>query len=202
MPIDPATVIIDGQHVSKAALRDLLNELDSRILAPEVAADYAWFGTLNPDRIECYPRLISDSQLSLVNSSVMLTSFIAPWTKQINALTLHNNNSAGVGMTYAAMGLYTVAANGDLSLVARTDSDTSLMTATFTTYTRALSTTGGYPASYLMEYSQRYALGVLVTGATTVPSPRAKSTTGPLGAAMLPRIGGRTGTIHAALPAA
>jgi hypothetical protein len=66
------------------------------------------------------------------------------------------------------MGLYTFDET-TVTLVARTANDTTLFTATNTTYTRSFDTAGGYPASYTLMAGTRYGIGVLSVG-TTLPS--------------------------------
>lgn len=62
------------------------------------------------------------------------------------------------------MGIYSVAANGDLTLVASTPNDTTLFAATFTSYSKALS------AALNKVAGQRYALGLIVVTAAAIPS--------------------------------
>ena len=67
------------------------------------------------------------------------------------------------------MGLYIVdEQTGAMAMIARTDSDTSLFAAGSTVYTRAFSTTGGYPASVTLAAGTRYAAALIWMG-TTAP---------------------------------
>lgn len=72
--------------------------------------------------------------------------------------------AAAATPTLARVGLYTVAANGDGTLVASTPNDTALFASTNTAYTKSWST------PYTLVKGQRYALGVLVVTAATAPS--------------------------------
>jgi hypothetical protein len=73
-------------------------------------------------------------------------------------------------LTAVRWGLYEVASNGDLTLVARTAQLTSgVYTATFTEYTSPLATAGGFPASYTLIEGRRYALAQIVTFSGTAP---------------------------------
>ena len=62
------------------------------------------------------------------------------------------------------MGVYSVAGNGDLTLVASTPNDTSLFAATFTAYPKALS------ASLQKTAGARYAAALLVVSGATMPT--------------------------------
>lgn len=73
-----------------------------------------------------------------------------------------SGTAAGATPTLCRMGVYSVAANGDLTLVGACTNDTSLFATINTRYVRSLS------ASYPAVLGQRYAIAVLVvTGAAT-----------------------------------
>lgn len=85
-------------------------------------------------------------------------------------ITLSNISfaSAGVtssGLTLCRFGIYTRSGT-TMTLVARTASDTTIGATANTKYTRALDTTGGYPATYSMTAGSEYFLAVLSTGST------------------------------------
>ena len=115
------------------------------------------------------PRLAVSSTRTLTNGTVFGTVF----TPQEN-FTLSNfqmyATTGGTdvgGTTVRRMGLFTM--SGDTAtLVARTDSDATLFTANNTIYTRALSTTGGFPSSYSLVSGTTYMVGVIAynTGGT------------------------------------
>ena len=72
-----------------------------------------------------------------------------------------------IGATHIRIGLYSVnSLDGSLSLVARTDSDTSLFATSNTKYTKTLSTTGGYPSTYSLITGNRYAVGIIFLSQT------------------------------------
>lgn len=79
--------------------------------------------------------------------------------------------TAGVGGSLARMGLFTQDGSGNLTMVARTASDATLWSISFTTYERALDTTGGFPASYAITRGNLYALGAIWVGSGTAPTP-------------------------------
>lgn len=92
-------------------------------------------------------------------------------TRTISTLvTASGGTAAAATPTLCRIGLYAVAPNGDLTLVARCASDTAMYAGTQTEYARALATAGGYPASYTLLAGQRYAGAVLVTSGTTMPT--------------------------------
>ncbi|CAN7307745.1 hypothetical protein LJR296_001457 [Cupriavidus necator] len=113
---------------------------------------------------ETLPRLhIINTALSLPSGTMRLAYFTARKTEQIaNVRIPCGNTAAGATPTLIRVGIYSVAANGDLTLIAATTSDTTLMAVANTVYTKALS------ASFVKRGGQRYAVGLLVvTGAAT-----------------------------------
>ena len=72
--------------------------------------------------------------------------------------------AAAATPTLIRFGFYTVAANGDITLVASTPNDTALFALTSTEYTKALS------SAYTFIGGQRYAGAILVISGTTLPS--------------------------------
>lgn len=78
-----------------------------------------------------------------------------------NAVTATYTTAAGATPTLCRVGFYTVASNGNLTLVAATANTTSLWATVNTVYETALT------ATYTFQPGQRYAAGALcVTGAT------------------------------------
>lgn len=86
----------------------------------------------------------------------------AETTTQVRVLT--GNTAAAATPTLCRVGLYSIAANGDGTLVASIASDTTLFAATNTAYTRSWS------SSYAKVAGQRYALGILVVTAAAAPT--------------------------------
>jgi hypothetical protein len=115
--------------------------------------------------------LFRDSLASnTITSGTVYFSFFTPVANQ--TITQIATSSSGVlasGLTLARMGLYTVDSSDNATLVARTASDTTLFNAFNTIYSRALDTTGGYPASYELQAGQRYAIAIIFVG-TTMPN--------------------------------
>lgn len=81
---------------------------------------------------------------------------------QVRAIS--SGTAAGATPTLVRFGLYSIAANGDGTLVAATVNDTTIFAAASTAYTRNLS------ASYQMVLGQRYAAGILVVTGATAPT--------------------------------
>lgn len=92
-----------------------------------------------------------------------LTYFRAKRNRAVTQVAARTGATAASGVTLARLALYTVAADGALTLVASTANDTTLFAATFTKYTKALQ------AGYSFVAGQLYASGVLVD-ATTLPT--------------------------------
>lgn len=108
--------------------------------------------------------LLTNVDIPSVNTVIRLTYFTAKKTETINAVRTITGSTAGVTPTLCRIGIYEEAANGNLTLVASTPNDTSLWTATYTTYTKSLS------ASFSKIAGRRYAVAVLVVGSATAPT--------------------------------
>jgi hypothetical protein len=101
-------------------------------------------------------------------TGVLWLSYVdAPSTVTITKLMFSTGNTAAVTVTLLRLGLFTVAADDSVTLVARTAASTTAGTATYTDYSLALATTGGYPASYQLVAGHRYAFGLLEVATTT-----------------------------------
>lgn len=100
------------------------------------------------------------------SSGVMLLCyFYADHSETISTLTgFSGATAAGATPTLCRMGLYTVAANGDISLAASTPNDTTLFAATSTAYPKALS------VPIAIAQGAFYATALLVVTAATVPT--------------------------------
>lgn len=79
-------------------------------------------------------------------------------------VTSTGGTAAGATPTLCRVGLYTVASNGDLTLVASMANDTSMWAGSNTEYEKSLS------ASYTVAAGQRYAAAALCVTATTPPN--------------------------------
>lgn len=113
-----------------------------------------------------------------------LTYFTAEKTETINSVRTLSGSTAAVGATLCRVGVYSVAANGDLTLVASTANDTALWSATSTPYGK------NFTAPFTKRKKQRYAVGTLVVGATTAPNLMGQSQLLAAEAAQPPRLCG------------
>lgn len=137
----------------------------------------------SPERLDTAPRqMLNTAGMSTLASQeakyVYVTSGI---NKTINRIRTYTGTTLIVpgsgGPIQVRLGLYTVASNGDLTLVARTAVQTPAVAgfwgAINTPYELAFDTTGGYPLTYDLIYGQRYAVGLLwnLNGATGSTAP-------------------------------
>ncbi len=114
---------------------------------------------------ETKPRVggTSAANISLSTGTLRLTFFTARKTETVTQMRMYGGTAAAATPSLVRFGVYTVAANGDLTLVASTPNDTTLFsvasTANTKTFSVALAKTAG----------QRYAAAALVVTATTAP---------------------------------
>jgi hypothetical protein len=87
-------------------------------------------------------------------------------TSPISTLRVNVGGTAAASATLIRYGLYTADASNNLTLVARTASDTTLMGTTNATSSKALDATGGYVTSYPLLRGARYAFAVLQVAGT------------------------------------
>jgi hypothetical protein len=108
--------------------------------------------------------LVSSASAGLVSQRLTLTYFTAQKSAPITKLrTFSGATAAAATPTLCRIGVYSVAANGDLTLVADIASDTALWASQNAAYTKNLS------ATWNMQAGQRYATGYLIVTATTAP---------------------------------
>jgi len=148
--------------------------------------------------LDIIPRYLSATGTrSLQNGFVEFTVFVPNTSVTISNITAVCT-TAGTdtgGTTVRRLGLYTInQSTNAVTLVARTASDATLFTTASTTYTKALDTTGGYPASYTLLAGVPYAVGMVAynTGGTFAqPTVQGTSTLQSNLAALSPAIVGR-----------
>jgi len=118
---------------------------------------------LNTAVVETYPRQFQNGTIALSNGLTKVTLFTVAETTTITQLATSVTTGATdtSGTTIRRMGLFTVSGNSaypiTFTLVARTDSDATLFTASNAVYTRSLSATGGYTTSYTLNAGTTYA---------------------------------------------
>lgn len=111
------------------------------------------------------PTVMTSGALSMASQTLRLGYFDAFRNEGISqARVLCGGTAAGATPTLVRYGLYTVADNGDLTLVASTPNDTTLLATINTGYSKALST------PYRLLVGQRYAGAVLVVTGAAAPT--------------------------------
>jgi hypothetical protein len=144
------------------------------------------------------PRTQVASSATMVSGTVYFHQFTATRNMTVSQMTMGTAGTASAGLTLCRMGLYTATDSG-ATLVARTDTDTTLFNSTFTAYTRSFDTGGGYPATYDLVAGQRYAIAVIAVG-TTMPAINVGTFIPNIVGSLTPRTGGIQ-TSQADLPA-
>lgn len=105
------------------------------------------------------------SSMTMFSQAMRLAFFTARKTEPIASVRMMTHNTAaGATPSLVRVGIYSVAANGDLTLVASTPNDTALLAAANTVYTKALS------SSFSKVAGVRYAVGLLVVTTATAPT--------------------------------
>ncbi|MEO5949835.1 MAG: polysaccharide deacetylase family protein [Candidatus Saccharimonadales bacterium] len=144
----------------------------SRMNAPVPVSGYTTAQLVNQTlgntstRIGCYPYRISSPVATAVTAGDLnLVCFTPVVDITITAMSAMSGSTAFAGSTLTRIGLFTTdPSTGAITLVAATDSDTTLFTAPSTVYRKVLGTTGGLPTAYTLKAGQRYAVGVLGVG--------------------------------------
>lgn len=119
-----------------------------------------WAGGLLASGEESLPRWLSASTAAFISGQVRLTYFTARKTETVNNVRSWSNGTAAIGTTLARQGFYSVAANGDLTLVGACANDTNLWSVTNTAYQSALT------APFSKVQGQRYAAAGVWVGGT------------------------------------
>ena len=175
LPIDAATSVPSLRTLGTGALQAApgLHAAAHR----RSGADAVVCPVANPRSIafETASRIVPWSGQSITSGRRYLMYFSADDDQTLSALELWTGATAGVGVTAARLGLYTVAVNGDVTLAARTALDATIGGVANTQFSRALDTTGGFPASLQLVRAARYAAAFYITATTTTPTVQALS---------------------------
>lgn len=116
-------------------------------------------GEANVDRVG-----IAGGAAQTSGGAIRWGMFTAMRTETITSLrAIVAGTPAAATPTLCRMGIWTVDAANNLTLVAATDNDTTLFAAANTGYTKAL------PAPFTKQKGQRYALGLLVVSGVATP---------------------------------
>lgn len=116
---------------------------------------------------ETWPRLagFSTSQAALASGTIGLSYFTCRKTEVSTQIRVPTGNTvAAATPTLCKIGIYSVAANGDLTLVASIANDTTLFATTFTNYTRS------WVAPFTKIAGQRYAVAQIVVSGAARPN--------------------------------
>lgn len=119
------------------------------------------------DGQETLPRWAATNSSSITMSSGALRFgyFTARRTATVTALRINSGSTAaGATPTLVRAGLYSVDSSGNLTLMSAITSDTSLLAAALTTYSRNLA------ANQTVVAGQRYAIGLIVVTAAAAPT--------------------------------
>lgn len=99
------------------------------------------------------------------SGTVYFTMFTPQSDITVSSLTAISATTATSGTSLVRFGIYTT--DGvTATLVARTAADSTIFSSLNTSYNRALSTTGGFPASYTLLAGVRYAFAVIIVAST------------------------------------
>ena len=120
------------------------------------------FGTAGV--IATHPRFMLTVSNSPTSGSIQHTKIVPHKNFTVSNIAFVGNTAASVP-TLIRFGIYTRSGT-TFTLVARTASDTTIFAATNTKYTRALDTTGGYPATYTMTAGTEYWISVIQVATT------------------------------------
>jgi hypothetical protein len=123
------------------------------------------FGESLDDGQMVIPRLIANGSVSMTSGTVVLTSFVGDKSEPITKISASTwSTAAGATPTLCKMGVYSIAANGDATLVASCANDTTLFNGTFGWFQRNLTST------WNKVEGQRYAAATLVVSGATMPT--------------------------------
>jgi hypothetical protein len=138
-----------------------------------------------------------DNLTAATSGQMLLTFYTARKSETVGRVRVYSGNTgAAATPTLVRLGVYLVAADDALTLVASTANDTALLAGNDTVYTKDLS------ATFAKVAGRRYAVGLLVVSATTMPQLRgwAAANSATTAWEVLPRLTGRVDS-QADLPA-
>jgi hypothetical protein len=135
------------------------------------------------------PRQQAASSQSLTAGSVRLAYFTAAKTEQVAQLRASTGTTAAAATpTLVKMGVYSVAADGTLTLLGSTANDVTLFSVANTVYTRSLA------APFTKVAGMRYAFALLVVTGAATPTIYGTIATTTTEAAVAPRLTGGLGS--------
>lgn len=114
---------------------------------------------------ENLPRYAAGTAVTMTSQTLRLAYLTAPASETIGSIAVGTNTTgAGATPSLVRFGIYTVAANGDVTLVASTTNDTALLSVA-SAYTATPLT-----VNYAVTAGSRYAIGALVVTAAAAPT--------------------------------
>jgi hypothetical protein len=116
-------------------------------------------------RIGNMPHFVPSTTTSWSSGQVAYTRLIAERNFSVTNIGFISTAVASSGLTLCRFGIYTRSGT-TFTLVARTASDTTIFNVANTRFTRALDTTGGYPATYDFVAGNEYWLAFIQVGTT------------------------------------
>jgi hypothetical protein len=144
---------------------------NGQILVPDssTASGFAYtprdYNSLTAGEIVPPRTQITVNSIATVSGALYLGYWTADKSEPINTLTMWTGTvAAGATPTLCRMGVYSVAGNGDITLVASTSNDTALFAAQNTAYAKATQ------APFAKVAGQRYATAVLIVSGATMPT--------------------------------
>ncbi|MDM2096409.1 glycosyl hydrolase family 28-related protein [Mycobacteroides abscessus] len=126
---------------------------------PQWSIDRVSNGLITPGRL-------TGSGIAMTSGSLYLTYINSDITKTLTQIQVRTaGTAAGATPTLIRYGLYSVDSSNNLTLIASTPNDTTLLASTFVNYTKAFS------ASVSVVTGSRYAVGSLIVTAASLPQP-------------------------------
>jgi hypothetical protein len=135
------------------------------------------FGTAGV--VATHPRFLLTTTTGGTSGQIQHTRLVPHRNFTTSNIAFTSGGTALSVPTLIRFGIYTRSGT-TFTLVARTASDTTIFAATNTKYTRALDTTGGYPATYAMTAGAEYWISVIqvATTAATILAALARTASG------------------------
>ena len=143
------------------AVQTSLNLADSALQTADL------FGSESLTTGFCYPnRLLGGVSGALLSGRIQLDYFVAPKTVDCNNIVKYAGSTpqSGAAPTLIKFGVYSVAGNGDLTLIAQTTSDTALFGAAFGQANKA------FTAACPFVRGGHYAAASLIVTTGTIPN--------------------------------
>lgn len=159
-----AAAVSDSTSVGRSVLT-AADAAAARTAISAVTADEAWDDPI-PNCLAVLPRWSGGTALATVSGTVYLSYKRATKTITASNVTVVTTSTAAAATpTLVRIGIYSVnESTGDLTLVASTANDTTLLAAASTGYTKALS------SSVSLTSGTLYAFGLLIVSAATMPT--------------------------------